>query len=351
MAVVLLRCSVVFALKTFAKFQLHSHFSPPGLPFPSLVSLLNLTDHTLDHDEGNSATAKPWDQMTTRRTQHTRGRGFVLDACSFIRQMAWVLDLNIVVEELPSILIQHILSLKRRDHVTFGSPDAVNCHGQSSFSVDEALPLPMAAFRPATVLECSRDLQPQLTQSDAILAGISHTRSNVHAFQLSNFVVEPRSITFPSPLLGHGIRDDLLNIMSDCSVLPSCPLVVPWEMRGELSMRAQQAAAVYIPNVKPGMTMAIGERWPDTQRLACGESHPPAAAGDFAERIGTMSARRMLDLRLGRGEVVHGITIQAAKHIGDGFLRTLADVSQQKCIRNVSLVKKRWFDVRPLPQI
>jgi hypothetical protein len=98
--------------------------------------------------------------------------------------------------------------------------------------------------------------------------------------------------------------------------------------------------------------MAIGERWPDTQRLACGELHPPAAAGDVAERIGTMSARRMLDLRLGRGEIVHGITIQAAKHIGDGFLRTLADVSQQKCIRNVSLVKKRWFDVcNPSPQM
>jgi hypothetical protein len=221
------------------------------MPFPSLISLSNLPEHILDHDEASPASAKPWDQTTTRHVHCTRGRGVVLDAGSFIRQMSWVLDLNIVAEELPSVVIQHMLSLKRRDHIAFGSPDAVSCHSQSSFAADDVLPLPMAAFLPALALDCSRDLQPHLTQSDAILAGISHTRSNVSAFELSHFDLEPRSITFPSPLLGHGIRDNLLSSIKDCSVLPSCPLVVPWEMRGELSLRAQQAAAVYVPVTFP----------------------------------------------------------------------------------------------------
>jgi hypothetical protein len=39
--------------------------------------------------------------------------------------------------------------------------------------------------------------------------------------------------------------------------------------------------------------MAIGERWFDTVRLSCGELGQPAVASDIADRIGTMSARRV----------------------------------------------------------
>jgi hypothetical protein len=93
------------------------------------------------------------------------------------------------------------------------------------------------------------------------------------------------------------------------------------------------------------MTMAIGERWNDTVRLSCGEYGQPAASSDYAERVGTLSARKILSQRLDRGDIVHELTVKGAKHIGDGFLRTLTDVSQQHCIRNVSLIKKKWSSI------
>ncbi len=231
--------------------------------------------------------------------------------------------------------------------MTFGTPNSIENHSRKSFAAADILPLPLAAFLPAVPVTSSRGLQPACTYSDSITAGVSHTRSNVHAYDLKNFDVEPRSVVFPSPLLGSSSSgsDDLLHAMRTCSVLPSCALVVPWEMTGELNARAEHAACVYIPNVKPGMTMAIGERWWDTIRMSCGDISGASAAGDVADRIGTISARRMLDLRLEGRESIHEISIQGAKHVGDGFLRTLADLSQQKCIRNVSHVKKRWFDV------
>jgi hypothetical protein len=280
-------------------------------------------------------------------TQYSRGLGRVIDVCSVIRQLKWAIKQNIAPEELPSIFVHHLLTFKRQGQVTFGTPNSIENHSRKSFAAADILPLPLAAFLPAVPVTSSRGLQPPCTYLDSITAGVSHTRSNVHAYDLKNFDVEPRSVVFPSPLLGSSGSgsDDLLHAMRMCSVLPSCALVVPWEMTGELNARAEHAACVYIPNVKPGMTMAIGERWWDTVRMTCGDIGGASAAGDTSERIGTISARRMLELRLEGRDSIHEISIQGAKHVGDGFLRTLADLSQQKCIRNVSHVKKRWFDV------
>ena len=246
---------------------------------------------------------------------------------------------------MPSILVQHLLAIKRQGNVTFGTPGASACQSAISFSAADALPLPSPVFSPATPLASSRHLPVHLTQSDSILAGVSHSRSNVRVFNLTNFDLEPRSVVFPSPLLGSASDDESLALFRASSPVPSCALIVPWEMRGEIALRSQQASTNHAPIVRPGMTMGIGERWNDTVRLSCGEYGQPASASDYAERVGTLSARKILAQRLERGDVVHELTIKGAKHIGDGFLRTLADVSQEKCIRNVSHVKKRWAGV------
>jgi hypothetical protein len=42
---------------------------------------------------------------------------------------------------------------------------------------------------------------------------------------------------------------------------------------------------------------------------------------------------QILEKRLESGETIHELSIDGAKHIGDGFLRTLADVTQQVIFR------------------
>ena len=140
--------------------------------------------------------------------QGGRGHGCLVDSSALLRQLQWTISHNVVPEELPSIFVQHVIALKRQGQITIGTPFVTQSQSQVSFSPSEALPLPQAAFLPAIPLLTSRDLPLHLTQSRAALAGVSHSRSNVLAFDLNNFDLEARSIILPSPLLGSSSSSD-----------------------------------------------------------------------------------------------------------------------------------------------
>jgi hypothetical protein len=135
----------------------------------------------------------------------------LIDYSALLRQLQWTMSHNVVPEELPSIFVQHVLTLKKNGQVTVGTPSVCQCQSQASFSPSEVLPLPPSAFLPAVPLVTSCDLPPHYTQSQAVLAGVSLCRSNVLAFDLNKFDLEPRSIILPSPLLGSGSSDELLD--------------------------------------------------------------------------------------------------------------------------------------------
>jgi hypothetical protein len=216
----------------------------------------------------------------------------VIDIVSLFQQLKSVVDLKSTDEEVPSLVMQYLLSLKRRCQLTIGTPFAVESQSACSFSAAQMLPVPIAAFMPAIPLNIARALNVHSTQSEALLEGLSHTRWNARAFELKNFDLIPRSVVMSSPLLGSASSDPLQQYMRACSMvhvcciflsncfviscilfhsvddvfnsstltftcscaptsnrhlpfftqIPSCALVIPWTMRGELSMRCCSAS-------------------------------------------------------------------------------------------------------------